>query len=268
MSILEVEARGRVRVLHLNRPEKRNALSGVLADAIEAALREGDRDPAVGAMVLAGRGPTFSAGADLAEFLELARLDPAGLYERGRTGLGLFGLQAELQTPVVAAARGHVLAGGVGLLLVAHLAVGADDLVLGLPEIRRGLFPYTVLPLLARAVGERRAMALALSGRTISADTALDWGLVDAVVPAEQVLDRAMEEAERLAAVDPVVIRSAMEAYRALGAGALQPRLAHLALLRNLALSAPGLAAAAEAFLSGSAATSAHAGGEAKGSRP
>ncbi len=247
MSLVEQETQGPVRLVYLNRPRKRNALSAELADAVERALAVADADPAIRAVVLAARGPAFCAGGDLAEFRHLSRLSPQALYDQGRAGVGLFGLPAALGTPVVAAAHGYVLGGGLGLLLVAHLAVAAEGTRFGLPEMERGLFPYTVFPLLERAVGERRALALALSARSLEADEALAWGLVDEVVPESQVLARALALAHRLATVSPLVVRTGLEAARA-GAGPLRTHMDHLVLLRNLALSEPDLQAHAARF--------------------
>jgi methylglutaconyl-CoA hydratase len=250
VNFVEQETQGRVRLVFLNRPDKRNALSAELADAVEAALRAADRDPSVGAIVLAARGPAFCAGGDLAEFHQLSQRDPAALYDQGRAGVGLFGLPAVLGTPVVAAVHGHVLGGGMGLLLVAHLAVAGASTRFGLPEMERGLFPYTVFPLLVRAVGERRALALALSARSLGADEALAWGLVDDVVPEPQVLGHALALAQRLAAVSPIVVRTGLEAARA-SMGSMDTRMDHLVLLRNLALSSPDLRERASRFLAG-----------------
>lgn len=247
---MEQETQGRVRLVFLNRADKRNALSAELAGAVERALVAADGDPGIGAIVLAARGPAFCAGGDLAEFHQLSQLGPAALYDQGRAGVGLFGLPAVLGTPVVAAVHGHVLGGGLGLLLVAHLAVAAEGTRFGLPEMERGLFPYTVFPLLVRAVGERRALALALSARSLGADEALAWGLVDDVVPATQVLSHALALAQRLAAVSPLVVRTGLEAARA-GMGSLGTRMDHLVLLRNLALSSPDLRERAARFVAG-----------------
>ena len=250
MNFVEQDTQGRVRFLYLNRADKRNALSAELADAVECALRAADRDSGVGAIVLAARGPAFCAGGDLAEFHQLSQLGPAALYDQGRVGVGLFGLPAVLGTPVVAAVHGHVLGGGIGLLLVAHLAVAAAGTRFGLPEMERGLFPYAVLPLLVRAVGERRALAMALSARPFGCDEALAWGLVDDVVPEDQVLGHAVALAQRLAVVSPVVVRTGLEAARA-EMGSLGTRMDHLVLLRNLALSSPDLRERAARFLAG-----------------
>lgn len=249
MTVLGQEDVGRVRVLRLMRPQQRNALSGELAQALESALRAADRDPSVGAIVLCAEGKSFCAGADLREFAALSGRDPVELYTEGRLGLGLFAMHEELQTPLVAAVHGHVLAGGVGLLLLSHVALAARDTQFGLPEIEIGLFPYTVLPLLARAVGPRRALELALTGRRFDAEEALRLGIVHAVVEGEDLYAGALESARLLAGRDPLAVRTGLAAYRAVTGGGGADRMEHLALLRNLAFGAPTLRAAAQRLL-------------------
>lgn len=251
MRVLGEETVGRVRVLRLQRPRQRNALSGELAEALEAALRTADRDPDVGAILLVGEGKSFSAGGDLGEFRALSGLGPAQLYGEGRLGLGLFGMQDELGTPLVAAVHGHVLAGGIGLLLLSHLALAAADTEFGLPEIELGLFPYTVLPLLARAVGSRRALELALTGRRFSASEALGLGIVHEVVERQEDLYAlALGRATALAERDPLAVRTGLEAYRLVASDGLREKLWHLGLLRNLAIGGPALRAAVDRFRS------------------
>ena len=249
MTMLAQEDVGRVRILRLMRPRQRNALSGELAQALEAALRQADRDPGVGAILLVGEGKSFCAGGDLVEFGALSALDPSQLYADGRLGLGLFGMQEELGTPLVAAVHGHVLAGGMGLLLLSHVAVAAEGTEFGLPEIELGLFPYTVLPLLARAVGARRALELALSGRRFGTEEAVSLGIVHDVVAAADVYAAALERARALSERDPLAVRTGLEAYRALAGEDMRHLLEHVGLLRNLAFGAPALRLAVDRFL-------------------
>ncbi|BDG59821.1 enoyl-CoA hydratase/isomerase family protein [Caldinitratiruptor microaerophilus] len=235
--------------LSLDRPERRNALGSELMSALEDALRDAARDPAVRAILLTGEGESFCAGGDLDEFRTYGSLDPTALYERARGGTGLLRLAFELTTPLVVAAHGHALAGGMGLVAMAHVALAAEGTVFGLTEIQVGLFPYTILPLVVRAVGPRRALELALTGRRFQAQEALGMGLVHRVVPRDQLLGAAQEVALELAGRSPVAVQTGLEAWNALRTWDPGPALDHLSLLRNVAFGSPQLRAGIERFL-------------------
>ena len=187
---------GRVRCLCLNRPERRNALSLPLLTALDAALGEAEADPGTGAVVLTGAGPAaFCAGADLGA-------DAAGLLaaSAGRQALAQLLLRLrQLQTPLIGAAQGHALAGGLGLLLACDLVVVAEDARFGTPEIRRGLFPMLILTVLLHTLGRRRTLELALTGESIAGRTLVAWGGANQAVPAAEVLPLALQRAAVIA---------------------------------------------------------------------
>lgn len=191
--------------------------------------------------VLCAEGQSFCADGDLEEFAALSALDLAQLYTEGRVGIGLFALQEQMQAPLLVAVHGHVLAGGMGLLLLSHIALAAPQTQFGLPEIEIGFFPYTVLPLLARAIGSRRALELALLGRRSDAEQALSWGLVHGVVEREDLYAATLRCAKELADRDPLTLRTGLGAYRAVADGDLGGLSGHLSLLRNLGFGAPAL---------------------------
>ena len=239
--LLGKEDIGRVRVLRLMRPNQHNALSQELAALLEAALLAADQDAKVGAIVLCAEGESFCTGGDLDEFAALSALDPGQLYTEGRVGIGLFALHETMQTPLLAAVHGHVLAGGMGLLLLAHIALSAPQTQFGLPEIELGFFPYTVLPLLARAIGARRALELALSGRRFDEQEALSLGLIHGVVDRGDLVASTISRAQEMAERDPLAVRTGLGAYQAVAARDMDQLFEHLLLLRNLALGAPAL---------------------------
>jgi enoyl-CoA hydratase len=185
------QLRGTAAVLTLDREPARNALSAIAMAQLREGLERAEADPAVRVVVLTGAGTrVFCAGGDLSSmgggdgFLE-------GHEGRRAYGLLLRRIQ-DCPLPTVARVNGHVLAGGVGLLLACDLAVAVDGAEMGLPEVDRGLFPMTVLALLQRHLGRKRTLELALTGDRIPASRALEWGLVNQVVP-EGELDAAVD---------------------------------------------------------------------------
>jgi enoyl-CoA hydratase len=197
---------GAVRIISLNRPEKRNPLNFAVAEALLAALRAAEADPAIRAVVLTGAGPSFCAGADRAEAASLTPDNEAFIAARA----GLFrDLHLQLVTmpkPVAAAARGAVVGAGAGLLTACDLAVVGADLRLSYPENRLGLVPALVVTGLQRRVGVARAFELLTLSRVIDADEALRFGIVNRVVPPDQVVDAALEIAEVWAATPAPVL--------------------------------------------------------------
>lgn len=180
----------------IDHPARRNALDTTVQAGLVAALEQGCEDPQVGAVLLAGRGPTFASGADIDE---LSGLTPGALLTRARRRL--WDLLGEVPVPVVAAVRGHVLGGGCELALASDLIVAGDDAVLGQPELRLALLPGAGgSQRWTRAVGRYRAAAVVLNDRWVDAWEAQRWGLVDEVVPPHRVVAVARRTAVSLAA--------------------------------------------------------------------
>jgi enoyl-CoA hydratase/carnithine racemase len=200
--ILQIVREGRVLRLFLNRPDKRNALNAELCRALVDALEEADRDPGIGAILLAGRGKSFCAGMDLHEVDTGDSEEIAELHER------LFTLGSRLTKPLVAAVQGAALAGGTGLVANCHVAIAPEDATFGLTEIRLGLWPFLVFRAMAAALGERRTVELALTGRIFGGREAVEMGLVHEV--AADFEGRGREVAESLAAFSPSAIRSGL----------------------------------------------------------
>lgn len=198
---LLIENRGAVRVLTLNRPEKRNALDTALTRSLLEALRATDEDDEVRAVVLTGAGPAFCAGADLAEFKGLA--DAQAAEARAELTMNLHLIFSKMIKPVVTAINGSAMGGGAGLAIAGDLAVMAETAKLGYPETKHGIVASIVMANLVRQVGRKSAFELVSLAEPIGAMRALELGLVNRVVPERLVVQEAVHLAERLAAVHP-----------------------------------------------------------------
>jgi len=186
---LLISSQGRLRRLTLNRPEKRNALDVALCRSLVDAVREAASDHAVGAILLNAVGKDFCSGMDLTEALETNPDEMLALHQE------LFSIGARLRKPMVSAVQGAALAGGLGLALNAHIVVASSAARFGLPELRIGLWPYVIMPVVAAATGLRKATELALTARMVRAEEACRIGIVDVLVEP----DALNEQAERIA---------------------------------------------------------------------
>jgi len=184
-----VERSGEFATVTMNRPQRRNALSLAHMRELITAFREvGDSD-ALG-IVLAGNGPVFSAGHD---FADVADADLSAVRSLLETCTELMTLMQHVPQPVVARVHGLATAAGCQLVATADLAVASEDAGFAAPGGKGGWFCHTPMVAIARNTGRKRAMEMALSGDVIDARTALDWGLVNRVVPAAQ-LDSAVQD--------------------------------------------------------------------------
>ena len=196
---LLVANQGAVRVLTLNRPEKRNALNMALTRELLEALRAADADDSVGSIVLTGAGPGFCAGADLTEFKDLQNENLA--EKRAELTMQLHLVFSRMRKPVVTAINGPAMGGGAGLAIAGDLAVMAENAKLGYPETKHGIVAAIVLGNLVRQVGRKAAFELVSLGEPISAERALQLGMVNRVVPQKDLVAESLALAERLAAV-------------------------------------------------------------------
>jgi methylglutaconyl-CoA hydratase len=193
---------GGVLTLTLDRPEKRNALSAALVDALHAALDRADLDAEVRVVLLTGAGKDFCAGADLDELLASAEASAEANEAAALRLGGLFSRLRALPKPVLAAVRGRALAGGAGLMTACDIVLAGAGAQVGYPEVLRGFVPAMVMTMLRRLVGEKAALDLVLTGRTLGAAEALAAGLVSRVVP-DADLERETGELARTLAAAP-----------------------------------------------------------------
>ena len=213
MTAIETERRGRVGIIRINRPEARNAVNGEVANGMEAALDDFEADANIQAVIVTGNGPTFSAGADL-------KLVATGRAAEIATERGNFAgiVRRDYSKPLIAAVNGAALAGGFEIVLACDLVVAADHAVFGVPEVKRGLFAAAGgLIRLPKRVPLALATELAITGDPIDANRALQLGLVNRVVPAEDVLDTALELAGRIAENGPLAVKNTLQMVREAG---------------------------------------------------
>jgi enoyl-CoA hydratase/carnithine racemase len=196
--------------LTLNRPDRRNALSLALMEEAIRALRELRHDREVRAIVIEGAGAAFSSGHDLGELVGR----DVSFYEH------VFDVCTELMEeihrvpqPIIAKVHGAAYAAGCQLVAACDLAVAAGGTRFATPGVRIGLFCSTPMVPVSRAVGRKRALEMLLTGDPIDAETALAWGLVNKVVPAEELEAAVSDLVERIARSSPLVVEIGKEAF-------------------------------------------------------
>ena len=204
-SVTTYESRPPAVVITLNRPDRRNALSRELIAELTAAFDRAANDPAARCVILTGAGSVFCAGMDLAELQQSldAPVESSPVWDDALRLARLYDRIYTLPKPTIAAVQGSALAGGAGLVTVCDLAVSVPEAKFGYPEVRRGLVAAMVMPHLMRHVGERMARYLLLAAELIGAGDAARCGLVNEVVPAVQLMDRAMALAKACAEGGP-----------------------------------------------------------------
>jgi enoyl-CoA hydratase len=210
---LREEMRGGVLRLTLDRPARRNALSGSLLEALRTTLARADGDPAVRAICISGAGEkAFCSGMDLASAGDATSI---AAHEGRRAFAALLADLSRLGKPVVAAVNGAAMGGGLGLLAACDLAVAADDAQFGTPEIGLGIFPYMALAPLSRCIGRRAALELCLTGRRIGAAEAQAIGLVNRAVPRNGLTAAVDALLEALCEKSPIALRLGRRAFYA-----------------------------------------------------
>ena len=208
------EVSGGVATVPLNRPEQRNALSGVMLGELVDAMERVRDDDDVRAVVLRGAGEkVFCAGADLGGFA--ADVPLVEKHFSSDLFLRFFRLMPRLGKPSLCAANGHVLAGGMGLALSCDLVIAREGITFGTPEINIGAFPYMIMAIIYRNVPRKKVNEMMLLGERISAEQAVEYGLANKVVP-EGEFEAAVDDwATRLASKSPVLMRLGHDAmYR------------------------------------------------------
>lgn len=203
--VVRSERRGNVLLVTIDRPEARNAVNGEVSTLLGNALHEADTDPEIRVVVLTGAGEqSFCAGADLKAISRGEDIFPAENRHWGFAGM----MQHYVSVPVIAAVNGTALGGGCEIALASDLVVAADHAIFGLPEVKRGLVAAAGGAFrLPEQLPHRVAMEMMLTGEPISAERALELHLINRVVPAEQLLDAALELAEVISANAPLAVQ-------------------------------------------------------------
>jgi enoyl-CoA hydratase/carnithine racemase len=207
---------GSIAVVTLNRPAARNSLSDALIAALDAELTRLAEDRAIRAVVLAANGPAFCAGHDLKE-LTARRADPDGgrafYHHIMQACSAMMQKIVRLPQPIIAAVHATATAAGCQLVASCDLAVASEAAKFATPGVNIGLFCSTPMVALSRNVPRKRAMEMLLTGELVSADDALQWGLVNRVVPAGRERDEALALAATIAAKSSHVVKIGKEAF-------------------------------------------------------
>jgi len=207
---LLVESDAPIAVVTMNRPERRNALSLDLMQELIASLEEIGHTPEIRAVILAATGPAFSAGHDLSELIDRQIVDYRKVFD---VCAELMTLIQSIPQPVIAEVQGIATAAGCQLVATCDLAIAAETARFATPGVRIGLFCTTPMVALTRAIGRKRALEMLMTGTPIDAKTAMEWGLVNRVVPAEALREASYELAMRIAEASPLTVSIGKRAF-------------------------------------------------------
>jgi enoyl-CoA hydratase len=198
----------------INRPDKLNALNGEVMNDLNTVLDEIENNSQIKAVIITGSGQKgFVAGADISEFVGLSKEEGQALAKRGQD---IFFRIENNSKPVVAAVNGFALGGGCELAMACHFRIASENAKFGQPEVNLGLIPgYGGTQRLVHLIGKGRALELLLTGNMIDAQTALQFGLVNYVVPQEELLNKAKITLEVIAGKAPVAVGKCIEAANA-----------------------------------------------------
>jgi len=208
--LLLIDTTDGVRTIRINRPDKLNALNAATLDALDAAFADAAGDDAVRVVVLTGAGPkAFVAGADIAE---MNALTPVQGRDFSLRGTRMMRRVEKLNKPVIAMINGFALGGGLELAMCCHLRVAADTAKVGQPEINLGLIPgFGGSQRLLRLCGRAATLELCLTGAPVTAERALQLGIVNRVVPAAELEADTMKLAAQLAKAAPLALRGMLD---------------------------------------------------------
>jgi|SaaInlStandDraft_6_1057023.scaffolds.fasta_scaffold09746_3 enoyl-CoA hydratase len=211
-SHLLCEIDNHVAVVTINRPDKLNALNIEVIDQLSHCFQELEDNNSVRCIILTGAGEkAFVAGADISEFSEFSVPQGRALSAQGNEKL--FNKVEDLNTPVIAAVNGFALGGGLELAMGCHIRVASDNARLGLPEVSLGVIPgYGGTQRLPQLVGKGRALEMITSAQMINAEQAASWGLVNHVVPQEELIEKCQSIASKIIRNSPTAIAYAIQA--------------------------------------------------------
>lgn len=247
-ALLLTEDADGIRTLRINRPDKLNALNAATLDALDAAFAEAAGDDAVRVVVLTGSGgKAFVAGADIAE---MNRLSPVQGRDFSLRGTRMMRRVERMPKPVIAMVNGFALGGGLELAMCCHLRIAADTARLGQPEINLGLIPgFGGSQRLLRLAGRAATLELCLTGAPVTAERALQLGIVNRVVPAAELEAETMKLAAQLAASAPLALRGLLDCVNVGGECGLDDGLEYEAAQFGLMFSTEDMREGTRAFL-------------------
>lgn len=198
-----VSEKGRICEIVMNRPDRYNALSNDLMDSLHQALISFKGNPNCHVAILRGAGVNFSSGADIKQFGDAEAQTSNAIKRRANASMEVHRLFAAIEKPIICSVQGYALAGGCGLAMAGDLVIASENAIFGYPEIKRGFVPALVLTNLSKLVGRRKALEMLLTGRKVSAQEALACGMVNEIVPDDQLESKTWELASDLAALNP-----------------------------------------------------------------
>ncbi len=210
-----VTAENRIATITINRPTKLNALNKATIHELHEAFKSAEADSNVNVILLTGSGEkAFVAGADISEFADFSVEEGAQLAAQGQELL--FDFVQNLKTPVIAAVNGFALGGGLELAMACHFRVASENAKMGLPEVSLGVIPgYGGTQRLPQLIGKGKAMELIMTAGMLNAQEALDWKLVNYVVPSAELISFCTEIANKILRNSPVAISAAIKAINA-----------------------------------------------------
>ena len=237
-----------VRTLHVNRPDKLNALNAATIDALDEAFRDAANEASVRVVVLTGSGPkAFVAGADISE---MNTLTPAQGRDFSLRGTRMMRRVEKMPKPVIAMINGFAFGGGLELAMCCHLRIAADTAKMGQPEINLGLIPgFGGTQRLLRLAGRAATLELCLTGAPISAERALQLGIVNRVVPAAELEVETMTLAGQLARSAPLALRGMLDCVNTGGECGIEEGLEYESVQFGLVFSTDDMREGTSAFL-------------------
>ncbi len=243
MSKVNVEIENNVAIVYMNNPEKRNALDEEMSKDLLDNIKALSKDDSVYSVILTSSNDIFCAGADIKEFAEGIELTALEHYLKKSIDVDVLRIVDILNKPLIAAVSGYALGGGFGLVSNAHIVVSHPNTRFGMPEINIGILPYVIFPYVKKAIGERNATVLTLTGKVIDAQEAYRIGLVHYIE--DNPLEKAKDIASKIASKSPMVLKLLMDCLNADRAHESD----YLALLRIVNFSAKDLKIGVESFL-------------------
>ncbi len=246
--LLLIDTADGVRTIRVNRPDKLNALNAATLDALDAAFADAASDDAVRVVVLTGSGPkAFVAGADISEMNTLTPVQGRDFSLRGTRMMRRI---EKLPKPVIAMINGYAFGGGLELAMCCHLRIAADSAKVGQPEINLGLIPgFGGTQRLLRLCGRAATLELCLTGAPMSAERALQLGIVNRVVPAAELEAETMKLAAQLASSAPLALRGMIDCVNIGGECGIEEGLEYEAAQFGLVFSTDDMREGTGAFL-------------------
>ncbi len=237
-----------VRTIHVNRPDKLNALNAATIDVLDAAFSEAAIDAGVRVVVLTGSGPkAFVAGADISE---MNTLTPAQGRDFSLRGTRMMRRVEKMPKPVIAMVNGFAFGGGLELAMCCHLRIASDSAKMGQPEINLGLIPgFGGTQRLLRLAGRAATLELCLTGAPVTAERALQLGIVNRVVPAADLESETMKLAGQLAKSAPLALRGMLDCVNTGGECGIEEGLEYESAQFGLVFSTDDMREGTSAFL-------------------